>query len=166
MKNLKLVIAGLIIVFALKDDIRALIPNVIPHIIPVQVISVELSKPDQEFIDFSKDFVSEITVKEELAELAVLNDEYAQKLVLYKDVKNSVHLPSAEDALTIYTLVGKEVFATKYMGKYPKYKEGVSAIMKDVSGAKNKTLGPDDLQRLSNLFRGLSWNLVEKLKSG
>lgn len=162
MKNLKLVIAGLILVFAFKDDIRQLVP----HVIPVQVVSVEITKPDQEFIDFSKEFVSEIVIKEEAAELAVLNDEYAQKLVLYKDLNNPVHLPSAEYALTIYTLVAKEVFASKYMGKYPKYKEGVLAIMKDVGGIKNRTLSPEDLQRLSNLFKGLSWNLVEKLKSG
>ena len=155
MKNLKLVIAGLILVFAFKDDIRQLVP----HVIPVQVVSVEITKPDQEFIDFSKEFVSEIVIKEEAAELAVLNDEYATKLVSYRT-------PSVTEVETIYSLVGKEVFASKYMGKYPKYKEGVLAIMKDVGGTKDRALSPEDLQRLSNLFKGLSWNLVEKLKSG
>lgn len=153
MKNFKLLIAGLLLVYAFKDDLKGFIPDVIK---PTAPIVVEITKPAQEFIDFSKDFANDITDRQDLSELTVLNDEYASRLTQYK-------APSALQVESVYSKVVHEVFQNKFVGKYPKYKAGLVAITKDVVGSKDRALSPEDLLRLSNLFRGLSWNLSEKL---
>lgn len=154
MKNLKLLIAALLLAFAFKNEIKEYLPDFIK---PARVI-VEVSKPADEFINFSKDFISEITSNQELSELAVLNDEYASRVISYTS-------PSTSQIDAIYSKVMKEVFESRYLGKYPVYKSGVLLIFKDVQGQKERSMSSDDLTRLSNLFRGLSWNLVEKLNS-
>lgn len=155
MKNFKLLIAGLLLVFAFKDELKEFIPDIIKPAVP---IVVEITKPAQEFIDFSKEFMVDIVDRQDLSELTVLNDEYASRLVQYK-------APSALQVESVYSKVVNEVFKTKFVGKYPKYKAGLVTITKDVVGSKDRALSPDDLLRLSNLFRGLSWNLSEKLSS-
>lgn len=154
MKNLKLLIAGLILVIAFQDDIISLIPK---SIFPAKIV-VEINKPADEFVEFSKSFTDEITDKNIISEMSVLNDEYANKLVVYK-------APSVTQIQTIYAKVGKEVFADKHMNKFPKYKAGIISMFEDVAGTKERSMSSDDLVRLSNLFRGLSWNLAEKLNS-
>lgn len=154
MKNLKLLIAGLILVIAFQDDIISLIPD---SLFPSKIV-VEINKPADEFVEFSKSFIDEITDRNIMSEVAVLNDEYANKLVVYK-------APSATQILTIYTKVGKEVFADKHINKFPKYGDGIKSMLESVSGNKERSMSSDDLVRLSNLFRGLSWNLAEKLNS-
>lgn len=154
LKNLKLLIAVILLAFAFKDNIKDYLPDFIK---PTSIV-VEVSKPADEFINFSKDFLEGITSKQELSELAVLNDEYASKLVSYTS-------PSTGQVNQLYQEVIKEVFSNKYVGKYPTLKGGILLMFKDVQGAKERSMSPDDLTRLSNLFRGLSWNLVEKLNS-
>ena len=154
MKNLKFLIAVALLTFAFQDEILRLIPDSIK---PVSIV-VEVTKPADEFIAFSKDFVSEISNKTDVYELAILNDEYASELISYK-------APSTDQVNTIYKKVMKEVYASKYLGKYPIYKEGVLLIFKEVQGLKERSMSAEDLVRLSNLFRGLSWNLAEKLVS-
>jgi len=157
MKRIKLLIAVALLAFAFQDNIKDLIPdNLIPDII--KPIVVEISKPSDEFIAFSKDFVSEITSEQELSELAVLNDEYSSRLTSYKS-------PSVLEVNSVYVKTVGEVFANKYMGKYPIYKNGVISIVKEVAGEKDRSMSPEDLVRLSGLFRGLSWNLAQKLAS-
>lgn len=140
--------------FAFQDNIKDYLPNFVK---PVSIV-VEVSKPADEFINFSKGFLGEVTSKQELSELAVLMDEYATKLTSYTS-------PSVLQVESIYAKVGREVYDTKYIGKYPAFKDGVKSMMEDVVGTKERSMSPDDLTRLSNLFRGLSWNLVEKLNS-
>lgn len=154
MKNLKLLIAVILLAFAFQDEILKLIPDSIK---PTPII-VEVIKPSDEFILFTKDFVKEISDKKDIYELAVLNDEYSSKLISYKT-------PSSEQINSVYGKVLKEVYASKYLGKYPIYKEGVLLIFKEVQGLKERSMSEEDLIRLSNLFRGLSWNLAEKLSS-
>lgn len=155
MNNVKLLIAGIILVFAFKTEISSFIKN---NVKPAIVVTVEIEKPDSEFLSFSSDYIVEITDKTDILELSVLNDEYSKHCLTY-------NAPSSMNTLDVYYQAMKELFVDKYKGKYPKYSAGIKSILIDAIGTKDKVLTEEELVRLSNLFKGLAWNLADKLNS-
>ena len=118
---------------------------------------ITIKEPSEEAIKSTKNIASLIKEPKDRAELAVFFDELASRSLNYDDYYVS-------DVLKIYGQSFKDVFGDKY-NKYPEFSKNQIILMSTVTGPKDRTLSLNDVQKLSDIFRGIAWNLTEPEKS-
>lgn len=116
------------------------------------VVSVE-PKPTDNAVDLTKPIATLITDKEDRATLAVFNYEFAKRLSSYSDVINTQQLQD------IYVAAGSDVYGKTLSSKYESLGTKLIGLMKGVIGEEEHIISKEETDSLSDVFRGLSWNL-------
>lgn len=126
-------------------------------IIEAKIVSVEIVKPEQTFLDFSKDLSGKITNNDDAIKLAVYYDEYASEILKYKN-------PSINDLLLITTDSTKQLKFDEITKKYPFLKDYIIKVFSLYSTVNDRKLSSEDLIDISNYFKGIAWNILNKSK--
>lgn len=116
------------------------------------VVSVE-PKPTDNAVNLTKPVADLITDKEDKATLAVFNYEFANRLPSYVDIINTQQLQD------IYVAAGSNVYGKALSSKYQSLGTKLIDLMKGVIGEEEHIISKEEADALSDVFKGLSWNL-------
>lgn len=116
------------------------------------VVSVE-PRPTDNAVNLTKPVADLITDKEDKATLAVFNYEFSNRLSSYSDIINTQQLQD------IYVAAGSSIYGKSLSSKYQSLGSELINLMKGVIGEEEHIISKDEANSLSDVFRGLSWNL-------
>lgn len=116
------------------------------------VVSVE-PKPTDDAVNLTKPVADLITDKEDKATLAIFNYEFSNRLSSYSDIINTQQLQD------IYVAAGSNIYGKSISSKYQSLGTNLIQLMKGVIGEEEHIISKEETDSLSDIFRGLSWNL-------
>ncbi len=125
--------------------------------VETKIVSVEIVKPDQTYLDFSKDLSGKVTNNEDAIKLAIYYDEYASEILKYNN-------PSINQLLLITTDSTKQLKFDEITKKYPFLKEYIIKVFSLYSEVNDRKLSREDLIEVSSYFKGIAWNILNKSK--
>lgn len=116
------------------------------------VVSVE-PRPTDNAVNLTKPIAALVTDKEDRATLAVFNYEFSNRLSSYSDIINTQQLQD------IYVAAGASIYGKSISSKYQSLGTELIGLMKGVIGEEEHIISKEETDSLSDVFRGLSWNL-------
>jgi hypothetical protein len=115
------------------------------------IVVVDVDKPDDEFVNATKDLAALVTDTEDRIKLSLFNKEFSDRIVSYSS--------TVQQANDVYVLAAKIFFENTLVGKYDGLAEGLRTLIRSTTTDDNHVLSEEEKQELSNKFLGLSWNL-------
>ena len=153
MKILKIAVALGLLWFVFYGSIPSININPIPDEVDEVEEIINVEKPSEEIIAQVKPVADLVKETEDKAKLALFNYEFAERVKNY---------PSDVQQLNdVYTEAAKIFFGNTQANKYPGFSDGLLSLFKSVVSDENHVLTTDEKDALSNLFKGLTWALVE-----
>ena len=145
-----------IIIIIYSDILPKDIGSFLPNILTVNEV-VEINKPNENYINDTKNIAKEILEKtdtKDAVSLAVFNDEFATKLDSYKNTN-----VESKYIVNLYTSSYKKAFGADVNFSSS---DAVSDYINQNILSKEKFMTDEELDSLKEFFRGIAWNLIVK----
>lgn len=124
---------------------------VIPEPDP-DVTIVEIDKPSQDIIEVTKPVADLVIDEEDRLKLCIFNKIFAERIVVYLDIKS-------QQVNDLYVQAATNYFGTTLRGKYDGYADGLTGLFKRVIGTQAHVLSDGEKSGLNNVFLGFAWCL-------
>ena len=142
-----------IIIFSLLFLDISFLKGIIDKVSKKEVIVSVEPKPTEDSIGLTRPVADLIKDKEDRATLAVFNYEFANRVVSYADIINTQQLQD------IYVAAGSNIYGKSISSKYDSLGSKLITLMKGVIGEEEHIISKEEADSLSDVFKGLSWNL-------
>ena len=139
----------LILIGLFLPQIQEWIPDLIPDT-PAPAVVIE--EPTQEIKDKTLKVAEKVTDKKDRLELCIFNKVFSERVLGYDADVQQVN--------DIYTESGKILFKDSLKGKYNGYGAGVVSLISEITGNENHKLTQAEKEKISQVFKGLSWSLI------
>jgi len=117
----------------------------------VQIIDI---KPEDAILEKSKLVADLVTVNEDRINLAIFNQQFANRLDSYYDQNIS-----SQQLVDLYLASAKGFFKNSLSGKYERLAEETTKMFQNSVGKLDHILSKNEIESLRNDLIGLSWNL-------
>lgn len=117
----------------------------------VQVVDI---KPEDTILAKSQSVAKLVTVKEDRINLAIFNQQFANRLDNYYSQNIS-----SQQLMDLYLASAKGFFKDSLVGKYDGLSEETTTMFKDCVGELDHILSKEEVDNLKQILAGLSWNL-------
>ena len=148
--TIRTVLGLLIILIGLfLPQIQERIPDLIPD---TPTPSIVIEEPTQEIKDKTLKVAEKVTDTKDRLDLCVFNKVFSERVLGYD--------ADVQQLNDIYTESGKILFKDSLKGKYDGYGTGVISLISEITGSENHKLTEEEKQKISKVFSGLSWSLI------
>ena len=116
------------------------------------VVSIEPA-PEDSLLEMTLPVANLVSDKQDKATLALFNNEFADRILLYPEKMNTQELQN------VYALAGASLYEKSLSSKYENLGKKLESLIADVVGHEEHMLSLEEAEKLSKIFKALSWNL-------
>jgi len=148
------ILAILLIGVALYPQVKEFIP-INPAVPQPNVSILKIEKPSDNIINLVNPVAKIVSDPTDRAKLAIFSQELSIRMKKYNDV-------GLQQLNDLISTAGEEFFRGSLNNKYETLSDGILSLIHGVTGDDNHTLSTLEKDKLSEIFMGFAWSLIQK----